>query len=269
MIDNNRQTETTAQTNTSPMTRKPIALVPTGAKEHGGHWYQLMGKKYLDPLVNFSDCLPVLLPTSYGDAQIEQYLDIADGIYLSGASTNIDPALYGQDWLTPDQAQDKDRDLFNIALIRAGLKRGLPFFGICRGFQELNVALGGDLYQQVHNTEGLTDHREKDPTAPLTEQYGPNHSVKLKEGCWLQDVLGTDEFMVNSLHGQGVKTLGKGLEAIAHGEDGLIEAAHSLEYKQFVLGVQWHPEWHAHENPLSIKLFKAFGDAARKHMAQG
>ncbi|TDR30816.1 gamma-glutamyl-gamma-aminobutyrate hydrolase family protein [Hydromonas duriensis] len=261
MINNN--TETTVQT-----TRKPIVLVPTGAKEYGGHWYQLMGKKYLDPLVHIADCAPVMLPTAYGEDRIEQYLDMADAIFLSGASTNIDPTLYGQEWLTQDQAQDKGRDNFNIALIRAGLKRGLPFLGICRGFQELNVAFGGDLYQKVHETPGMQDHREKDSEAPLTEQYGPNHSIKLVPDTWLQKILGVNDMMVNSLHGQGVKTLGRGIVALAHAEDGLVEAAYCPEFSQFTLGVQWHPEWLATENPLSVKLFKAFGQAARDYSGQ-
>ena len=266
MNNDKQHAESTAQTKN--IQRKPIVLVPTGAKEHSGHWYQLMGKKYLDPLVHISGCAPVMLPTAYGEEDVEQYLNMADAIFLSGASTNIDPTLYGQDWLTPDQGQDKGRDQFNIALIRAGLKRGLPFFGICRGFQELNIAFGGDLYQQVHNTPNMMDHREKDPNAPLIEQYGPNHSVQLTPNSWLGKVLGVDHFMVNSLHGQGIKTLGQGMSALAHAEDGLVEAAYCPGFKQFTLGVQWHPEWLASENPLSVKLFQAFGDAARDFSIQ-
>lgn len=250
------------QTQSNP--RKPIVLVPTGSRENGGHMYQVMGKKYLDPLVEWSGVLPLTVPTSYGVDAVDQYLDLVDGVFLSGAATNIDPALYGQEWLTPDLTQDRDRDLFNIALIRRAIQRGLPFFGICRGFQELNVAFGGDLYQSVHAVEGMMDHREKDPNASLEDQYGPNHSVTTVPNSWFSSILGTDEFMVNSLHGQGIKTLGQGLSPLAHASDGLVEAAYCSEAAQFTLGVQWHPEWQTQKNPLSIKIFEAFGEACRR-----
>lgn len=230
--------------------------------------YQVMGKKYLDPLVEFSGVLPLTVPTSYDVADIDQYLDLVDGVFLSGATTNIDPALYGQEWLTPGLTQDRDRDNFNIALIRRTIERGLPFFGICRGFQEMNVAFGGDLYQAVHDADGMMDHREKDSNAPLDEQYSANHSVKTVPDSWFNTVLGEDEFMVNSLHGQGIKTLGRSLAPLVLAADGLVEAGYCADAPQFTLGVQWHPEWKTASNPISVKIFKAFGEACRAYVAQ-
>ncbi|MFZ1891538.1 MAG: gamma-glutamyl-gamma-aminobutyrate hydrolase family protein [Formosimonas sp.] len=254
--------------NTGKKPRKPMILVPTGARDRDGLDYQVMGTKYLVPLATLSECDVLMVPTCFGSDAIDAYLDLVDGVFLSGASTNIDPTLYGQTNLTPEKSQDIGRDNFNIALIPKALEKGLPFFGVCRGLQEFNIAYGGDLYQALYKTEGMMDHREKDPEAPLSEQYGPNHSVKLIPNTWLADALGENEFMVNSLHGQGIKTLGTGLTALAHAEDGLIEAATHTAHEQFNLGVQWHPEWMSADNPIYTKLFQEFGKAARVFAAK-
>lgn len=121
---------------------KPVVLMTMGAQTRSGHAYQVMTHKYIKPLVEISGCVPLLVPTCCGTEDLEQYLDLADGVYLSGAGSNIDPALYGQENLTPEKPQDRDRDLFDIPLVRAALDRGLPILGICRGMQEINVALG-------------------------------------------------------------------------------------------------------------------------------
>lgn len=248
--------------------RMPLILVPTGAREKDGLDYQVMGTKYLVPIVTVAHCQILMVPTCFGTTEIDRYLDLVDGVFLSGASTNIDPSLYDQDLQTPDLSQDKDRDQFNVALIPKALEKGLPFFGVCRGHQEFNIAYGGDLYQALYETEGMMDHREKDPKASLEECYGPNHSVKVVEGTWLADVVQDTEFMVNSLHGQGIKTLGKGLKALAHAPDGLVEAITHPEYDQFNLGVQWHPEWMTVHNPIYTRMFEAFGQAAYAYVAK-
>ena len=243
---------------------KPVVLMTMGAQARSGHAYQVMTHKYITPLVELSGCVPLLVPTCCGTADLEQYLDLVDGVYLSGAGSNIDPALYGQENLTPEKAQDRDRDLFDIALVRAALDRGLPLLGICRGMQEINVALGGDILQKVYCEPGYADHRE-DADDPVEEQYGHSHQVSLVPGSWFADLMGEAQIPVNSLHGQGIKRLGEGLAPLAHAEDGLIEAIHAPGLPQFTLAVQWHPEWKAKENPHSIKLFRAFGDACRQY----
>ncbi|MFS2124332.1 gamma-glutamyl-gamma-aminobutyrate hydrolase family protein [Pseudomonas sp. Pseusp97] len=241
--------------------RKPVVLMSMGSQERKGHDYQVMTHKYIVPLVEQSDCVPVLVPTCCGIEDLEQYLDMADGVYLTGAGSNIDPTLYGQENQTPGKGQDKDRDNFDIPLIKAAIARGLPIFGICRGMQEINVALGGDIYQKVYAEPGFNDHREN-PEDPVDVQYSQVHGVRPVSGSWLQQLLG-DEIRVNSLHGQGLKNLGKGIEAIAHAEDGLVEAIHAPTLSPFLFAVQWHPEWQAAKNPDSVKIFQAFGDACR------
>ncbi|MCY1410368.1 Gamma-glutamyl-gamma-aminobutyrate hydrolase PuuD [compost metagenome] len=256
--------------NKNQTSRKPVVLMTMGSQERKGHDYQVMTHKYIVPLVEHAGCVPVLVPTCCGTDDLEAYLDMADGVYLTGAGSNIDPALYGQENETPGKAQDRDRDLFDLPLVQLAIARGLPIFGICRGMQEINVALGGDIYQKVYAEAGFNDHREN-PEDPVDVQYSAVHSVRLAQGSWLQKLLQSDEIRVNSLHGQGLKNLGKGIEPLAHAEDGLVEAIHAPSLSPFLFAVQWHPEWQAAKNPDSVKMFQAFGDACRKQMvkAQG
>ena len=146
--------------NTPNTPRKPVVLMSMGHQERKGHDYQVMTHKYIVPLVELSGCVPLLAPTCCGPDDVDQYLDMVDGIYLTGAGSNIDPALYGQENLTPDKGQDKNRDLFDLPLIRKAIERGLPIFAICRGMQEINVALGGTIHQKVYSLDGYNDHRE-------------------------------------------------------------------------------------------------------------
>lgn len=247
--------------------RKPVVLMSMGTLQRKGHDYQVMTKKYLAPLVEFSGCLPLLAPTCLGPASLQQYLSMVDGVYLTGAGTNIDPRLYGQENLAPEKDLDPDRDRFDLPLIHAALGMGLPFFGVCRGMQELNVALGGDLHQKVYAIPGFNDHRENS-SAELAQQYADSHAARLVPNTWFAALMGQPEIAVNSLHGQGIKTLGRGLAPLAHAQDGLIEAVHLPELSQFTLGVQWHPEWQAELNPFSVRIYQAFGEACRHYAAQ-
>lgn len=259
-MSNNNATKPTA-------TRKPVVLMSMGAQERKGHAYQVMTHKYITPLVELSGCVPLMAPTCCGADDLEQYLSMVDGVYLTGAGSNIDPALYGQENLTPTKGQDRDRDLFDIPLIRAAIARGLPLFGICRGMQEINVALGGDIHQKAYEVEGINDHRE-DSDDPVDVQYAETHKVRLVPGTWFAELMGQAEFPVNSLHGQALDKLGEGIEPLAHAEDGLIEAIHLPGAANFTLAVQWHPEWQAAQNPQSVKIFQAFGDACRQQVAR-
>ncbi|WP_263264570.1 gamma-glutamyl-gamma-aminobutyrate hydrolase family protein [Pseudomonas sp. RIT-PI-S] len=238
-----------------------------GVQERKGHLYQVMTHKYITPLVDIAGCVPVLVPTCCGVEDLEAYLDMADGVYLTGAGSNIDPALYGQENLTPEKTQDPDRDHFDLPLIRAALDRGLPIFAICRGMQEINVALGGNIHQKLYTVPGVMDHREN-PEDPVAVQYGDSHGVDLKPDSWLAEAVGGPSIRVNSLHGQGIDRLAEGLEVLGRAPDGTIEAFHAPAISSFMVGVQWHPEWQAAKNPVSVKLFEAFGDACRRFSAQ-
>lgn len=250
------------KTQASVTARKPVVLMSMGAQERKGHDYQVMTVKYIRPLVEHAGCVPILTPTCFGTDNIEQYLSMVDGVYLTGAGSNIDPALYGQENLTPEKQQDKDRDQFDIPLIHAALKMGLPIFAICRGMQEINVAMGGDLHQKLYAVPTKNDHRE-DGEESVDQQYADVHQVRFESGSWIANLLGHDEIPVNSLHGQAIKTPGKGVRVIGRAEDTAIEAIDLPDYPQFTLGVQWHPEWKAAQNPHSVKMFEAFGEACR------
>jgi putative glutamine amidotransferase len=152
-------------------------------------------------------------------------------------------------------------------MIPAAIAAGLPVLGICRGFQEMNVAFGGSLWQKLQEVPGHRDHRE-DKDAPLDEQYGPAHEVELVEGGQLRQLAGAARIRVNSLHSQGVQRLGAGLAVEAVADDGVIEAFRVAGAPAFAIAVQWHPEWKAMNNPFSRVLFGAFGDAARQRAAR-
>ena len=152
-----------------------------------------------------------------------------------------------------------------MPLIRKAIADGVPVLGICRGFQEMNVAFGGSLHQKLHVVPGHMDHRD-DESQPLEVQYGPVHEVSLEPGGLLRSLAGTDCLMVNSLHEQGIERLGEGLAVEARATDGVIEAVRPAHSSSFAVGVQWHPEWQAMRNPFSRALFAAFGQAARERM---
>jgi putative glutamine amidotransferase len=245
--------------------RQPIVIVPACTRHLGAHPDHAVHSKYIDAVALGARCMPLVLPALGAQTDFEGVLSIADGVMLTGSASNVHPGLYGQDVRDPMLPQDPARDATVLPLIRAALKRGIPLMAICRGFQEMNVALGGTLHQAVHLVPGMQDHRDR-PQDPLERQYGPAHRVKLARGGKLAAMLGgAAEIMVNSLHGQGVDRLADGLVPEALADDGLVEAFTLAGAPGFTLAVQWHPEWRVTDNPDSMKMFKAFGLACRTY----
>lgn len=245
------------------MVPPPWVGLPTDSTMLGHHRFAVAGEKYIRALCLAAAVTPVLLPSLQPALPAEDWLDRVDGLLLTGAVSNIEPQHYGGAPSWPGNLHDPARDAAALSLLQAALARDLPVLAICRGFQELNVALGGTLHQRVYAVPGLMDHRE-DPDAPVEHQYGPAHPVRLVQGGWLADWAGADAITVNSVHGQGVDRLAAGLWVEARADDGLIEAARSPAHA-FVLGVQWHPEWRVTENPFHHRIFRAFGDACRRY----
>jgi putative glutamine amidotransferase len=246
--------------------RRPIVLVPACSCEIGKHQYHAAQAKYIDAVVKGAGCAPLIVP-ALGDAlELETMLGACDGIMLTGAASNVHPSHYAQEVLDPNLPQDPARDATTLPLIRAAIRRGIPILAICRGFQEMNVALGGSLHQAVHGIDGHFDHREN-ADLPLDQQYGPAHTVSLTPLGVMASILGPADIAVNSLHGQGVNQLAKGLAVEARAADGLVEAFSVAGAPGFTLALQWHPEWRITENPVSMKLFGAFGLACRDHLA--
>lgn len=248
------------------MASLPLVGLPTDHKQIGAHPFLAVGEKYARAVVDGADAIPVLLPTLEPALPLRQFLEGVDGILLTGSVSNIEPHHYSDESSYEGNLLDPKRDATNLTLIPLAMAMGVPLLAICRGFQEVNVAFGGSLYQKVHEQPGFVDHREN-PNDPLEKQYGPAHAVGLTPGGVLADIAGAKSAQVNSLHGQGVSRLGAGLVVEAVAPDGLIEAFRH-DGPGFLLGVQWHPEWRVRENPFYLSLFQAFGAACRVRAAQ-
>lgn len=246
---------------------RPIVIIPCDTKVIDGLTFDAVGRKYSAAVAEVADCQPLLAPLGPSMLDMNGLLEIADGILLSGALSNVHPSHYGLgEPPLNEKALDHERDGLTLPLVREALHRKLPLFAICRGFQELNVALGGTLDQAVHTVDGRNDHREPSDV-PVEERFGPAHPVTLSGT--LRNWVGQDEITVNSLHWQGIQRLAPLLTAEAHAKDGLIEAVRGPSDHPFLFGVQWHPEWQAKHNTASIEIFHRFGDAVRKSSADG
>jgi putative glutamine amidotransferase len=255
-----------ARSSAAPAPRLPVVLVPACNRLLGEHAFHIAGQKYIDA-VRLAGCLPLIVPNARAD-EFDALLDLADGVLLTGSPSNVHPSHFGEAVRDATLPLDPQRDDWTLPLIPRVLARGVPLFAICRGFQETNVALGGSLHQAVQEVPGQHDHRApKD--APAAVQYGLAHEVIVQPGCVLASLLdGLPEAVrirVNSVHGQGVNRLAPGLRVEALALDGLVEGYSVAQARGFNLAVQWHPEWQAASNPVSIRLFKAFGAACEAY----
>lgn len=246
---------------------KPVIAVICETKQQGHHLYHQTGDKYVRALMRCADATPVLIPAMDPPLDPAEIIALADGILFTGAYSNIERTHYGLPPAPDGEDEDPARDKNTLALLPAVLKAGLPMLAICRGFQELNVALGGTLHPRVQDVDDMMDHRE-DPTDPIEIQYGPAHSITVQKDGKLAVVVGGEIFMVNSVHGQGIDRLASGLTIEATASDGMIEAVSVDFATAFALGVQWHPEWAAWDNPQSKRIFSAFGLAAKDYKQQ-
>jgi len=240
---------------------KPLIGIPADRRILGPHPFHCVGEKYIAAVAEAADAMPVVIP-ALGERDLDELLSRLDGILLTGSPSNVEPHRYSGPDSDPDTLHDPHRDETTLPLIPRVIEAGMPLFAVCRGFQEMNVAFGGTLWQKVQDVPGMQDHRE-DKSQSLEIQYAPAHAMELVRGGLLHAIAGADQVMVNSLHAQGVQTLGSGLDIEARAPDGLIEAFRVRAAPGFALAVQWHPEWQVMKNPFSHALFAAFGAAAR------
>jgi putative glutamine amidotransferase len=247
---------------------KPVVLIPSNILENNGLPGHFVRDTYVQALLDIAGCIPLLMPVTHGKFDIDSVADRIDGILLTGSPSNVCPNHYGAERVFDEKLLDLARDATTLPLIRRAIDADIPLIAICRGFQELNVAMGGSLHQKIQELPGKHDHREPQSTNLKIVYETAAHKVKAEKGGLFEKIGLPAEFDVNSLHQQGVDRLGSGLFVEAISDDGIIEAV-SIPDKRFILGVQWHPEGDHYQNPTSQAIFKAYGDAVRTAQGNG
>ncbi|HEX4571201.1 MAG TPA: gamma-glutamyl-gamma-aminobutyrate hydrolase family protein [Dongiaceae bacterium] len=246
--------------------KSPLIGIPVCVREQEGHPFHSVGEKYITGVALGAGGLPLLIP-ALGDAfDHRDLVRRLDGLLVTGSPSNVAVDLYGGPPDRADSPQDPKRDATTLPLIRAAVEDGLPLFCICRGIQELNVAFGGTLHTRVHEQPDTFDHRA--PAGDVDFRYGPRHPVDLAPDGEIARLVGSRQIEVNSLHWQAIDRLADRLVIEGRAPDGVVEAVRVRDARSFALGVQWHPEWKVLLNPVSVALFRAFGDAARRRAEQ-
>lgn len=244
-----------------------IVAIPADIRTFDGYTWHASPDQYIRAAVDGSGVLPLVVPALENETDIDMVLDRVDGVLISGSRTNVHPSLYGETETESHGPFDPARDKLSMALIRRTIERGIPLLAICRGIQELNVALGGSLATEIQELPGRMDHR-KPQTENWDEAFAIRHSIKVKEGSCLAAILGDGEAQVNSLHRQAISRLAPRLAVEAVAEDGTIEAVSVIDAPGFAIGVQWHPEYWVGSDDVSDRIFGAFGQAVRDHRQQ-
>ena len=233
---------------------------------------QMVGERNMQAVADVAGALPLMFAGNPVTTDIGALLDAVDGILLTGARANVHPTRFRIEANAKHEPYDENRDAMALDLIEACVARGVPLFGICRGFQEMNVAFGGSLHPEIRELPGRMNHRmprlengeiHPDPTVVFADR----HDVRLTPGGAFATLFGKDVIRVNSLHGQGILELGSRVVAEGIAEDETIEAIRIEEAAGFALGVQWHAEYDPERNPINRALFEAFGDALREYQS--
>ncbi len=223
---------------------------------------QAAGRMNAQAVADVCEAVPMIVPADPELVQVSDLLDVCDGFLLTGARPNVHPEEYGEEETEAHGTFDRARDKLVLELVRACVDRGQPFFGVCRGFQEVNVAMGGTLYPEIRDLPGRMNHRMP-PDGTIEEKFALRHEVKFTEDGPFHQLLGDMEVMTNTLHGQGIKVPGPRVVVDGFAPDGTPEAIYIKDAPGFSLSVQWHPEYQAAHDDTSSRLFGAFGRAAK------
>lgn len=245
---------------------QPLVAIPTDVREFDNYTWHATPHQYVDAAISVAGVLPVLVPAMGDKLDLDALLDRVDGVMITGSKSNVHPSLYGEEATEENGPYDLARDATSLPLIRKAIERGVPLLAICRGIQEMNVALGGTLATEIQDKQGNMDHRA--PTSTIqAERFAIRQAVHIAEGSCLAGVFGPGEVQVNSVHRQAVDRLGARLQVEATAPDGVVEAVSVKGATAFAVGVQWHPEYWAQTDDVSKRLFEAFGNAVRAHAA--
>lgn len=245
------------------MSRPVVGIIGNSYILHDDYPAQATGVSNIEAVAHVTDALPVMVPALPSAVSIDDLVANFSGFLFTGARPNVHPEEYGEE---PSEAHgefDRDRDRVALPLIRACVEQGVPILGICRGFQEFNVAFGGTLHPEIRDLPGRMNHRMP-PEGTLEEKFAIRHEVAIAEGSPFREIFGANQVMTNSLHGQGIKSAGPRVLIEGHAPDGTPEVIRIDGAKTFAKAVQWHPEWNAQDDPVSRPLFEAFGAALRR-----
>ncbi|MVA95908.1 gamma-glutamyl-gamma-aminobutyrate hydrolase family protein [Nitratireductor sp. CAU 1489] len=245
----------------------PLVAISTDVRVFDRYTWHATPQQYIEAALSGAGVLPVLLPSFGPRIDFDALLDQVGGVLITGSKSNVHPSLYGGDPSERNGPYDEARDATTLPLIRKTVERGVPLLAICRGIQELNVALGGTLATEIQERPGIMDHRAP-PSEVQDDRFAIRHPVSFAESSWLADIFETGLIEVNSVHRQAVERLGPRLKVEAVAEDGTIEAVSVLDAKAFAVGVQWHPEYWVETDGASRRIFQAFGSAVRDHAAK-
>lgn len=245
------------------MIRPVVGIISNTAIVNNQYEVDGSGKMNAEAISGASDSIPIIFPANPQLLSVNELLATCDGFLLTGGRPNVHPEEYGEMETISHGDFDRDRDSIALPLVKACVELGQPFFGICRGFQEVNVAMGGSLYPEIRDLPGRMNHRMP-PEGTIEEKFALRHKVTFSDGGPFSKILGTNSAMTNSLHGQGIKEPGSRICIDGYSEDGTPEAIYIKDSPGFTLSVQWHPEYRAIEDTTSLKLFSAFGRALRK-----
>ena len=242
------------------MKRPIVGVISNSYLVDDSYPVQLAGTSNLEALYDVSKVFPVIFPGIPELCDTNEICENFDGILLTGARPNIHPEEYGEEETLEHGQFDLNRDAVSLPLVRACVEKEIPILGICRGFQEFNVAFGGSLYPEINDLPGRMNHRMP-PDGTIEEKFAMRHEVSLLKGGHFEKIFGAKKIVTNSLHGQGIKRAGERIIIEGHATDGTPEAIRIKNALNFAYAVQWHPEWNALKDSVSKPLFEAFGQA--------
>jgi putative glutamine amidotransferase len=250
------------------LTRPLVGVAASHHLAEDTYEVQMTGRRTIDAVGQVAGCLPLLIPGLPESVDIGDLLATLDGIVLTGARANVHPRHYGEALTEAHGLMDEGRDAVILPLVRAAIERGVPLLGLCKGIQEMNVALGGSLWAEVGDLPGRHRHRMPKGCRDPKIVFELRERVRLRPGGEVARLLGTESIVVNSLHGQAIRDPGQRVIVEGWAADETIEAISIEGARSFAIGVQWHAEYDAESDPVSRALFRAFGEAARARQAR-